>query len=92
MAKVKSKSKSTAKSKSKKVEKEAKTPSECYDDFMESVQKAEKAKTAKTRNKWIKIAQEAYEELLACDDTDLSAAKRRRAKRTMNFLEDLDEK
>ncbi len=92
MAKAKStaKTKSKTKTKSKKKTPAKQTPDECYDSFMTCVQKAEAAKTAKTRDKWLKAAQKEYKALLKCED-ELSSAKMKRIKRTKKFVDDLAE-
>lgn len=65
------------------------TPTELYEAFIEAVQKAEGAKSEKTRKKWIKSAEKDYAALLAHSD-ELSTAKVRRAKRSKAFLSEIE--
>ena len=90
MAKAKStaKAKPKTKAKTKKKKTVKQTPDECYNSFMKCVQKAEDAKTAKTRDKWLKAAQKEYKALLKCED-ELSSAKMKRINRTKKFADDL---
>ncbi len=92
MAKAKpkptTKAKTKAKTKPKKKAAPKMTPDECYNSFMKCVQKAEDAKTAKTRDKWLKAAQKDYKTLLKCED-ELSSAQMKRIKRTKKFVDDL---
>lgn len=76
------KAKTTTKTKTKK------SADDCYDDFMKAVQKAEDAKTDKTRAKWVKSASAEFDDLMDCAD-ELSASQLRRAKRTKKFLTEM---
>ena len=79
-----------AKAKSKPKKSKQLTPSELYEAFIEAVQKAEDAKSEKTRKKWIKSAEKNYTSLLKHSD-ELSAAKLRRAKRSKAYLAEIEE-
>ena len=73
----------------KKTKKKKSTTEDLYDEFMKAVQKAEDAKTEKTRVKWLKSAEKTYKALLKKED-DLSSPQLRRAKRTKEFLDELE--
>ena len=60
-----------------------------YESFMEAVDKADAAKTKKTRNKYIDIAQETYDKMEEAEDL-FRPAQLKRARRIMKGLKEAD--